>query len=256
MRFLLEPDGVDAERPLEAARAAHAAGLDGVLLAAGEALPAPLVTAAFVAASVPDILIAAELPIGDRHPLEVAEEALVADQASGGRLIVVACPAPGAEDAYDEALDLIRVATVARPFRFAGERWTVPARLPENSDAHDELVRVTPAPAGVRLELWCAGVPVAVAADRGLGHLAEAPVANGVVAAAVPAVSEPRARRERWTGAAQLVEGLRAGRAEVGQDWSVVVAPLAAVAAIGAEVRPRVQLDRLPDGLERHWDSV
>lgn len=296
MRFLLQPAGEDAERPVEAARAAHAAGLDGVLLAPSEELPAPLVTAAYVAASVPDVLIAAEVPIGDRHPVEVAEEALVADQASGGRLILVARPAPGAEDAYAEALDLVRVATVARPFRFAGERWTVPARLPENSDAHDDLLRVTPPPARARLELWCSGVPVAVAAEHDLGHVAEAQPANGTVAAAaerapVERIAERgtrsaagtdariaaddgprsgttgaafesgvlvdrRARRDRWIGAGALVERLRAGRVEIGQDWSVVVAPIAAAAEIGGEVRPRVQLDRLPEGLEQHWASA
>lgn len=257
MRFLLQPAGPDAERPVEAARAAHAAGLDGILLAAHEALPAPLVTAAYVAASVPDVLLAAEVAIGDRHPLEVAEEALVADQAGGGRLIVVARPARGAEAAYAEALDLIRTAVVARPFRFRGERWRVPANLPENGDAHDALVRVTPAPARARLELWCGGVPEAVAAARGLGHLADPPGEREAPAPEDPAgrdpVLDPRAGRERWDGPDALVERLRAARATTGRDWAVVVGPIAAAAAIGRQVRPRVQLDRLPTGLERHW---
>ena len=40
-----------------------------------------------------------------------------------------------------------------------------------------------------------------------------------------------------------------------GQDWAVVRAPLDAVAELGAIVRPRVQLDRLPPGLEEFWDD-
>ena len=32
-------------------------------------------------------------------------------------------------------------------------------------------------------------------------------------------------------------------------------APLAAAAELGAVVRPRVQIDRLPPGLEEFWDD-
>jgi len=222
VRLALEPAGAERAQPVAAARAAWAAGLDGVLLTACDALPAPLVTAAYVAATVPDLLVAAEVELGDRHPLEVAEEALTADQATGGRLVVVARPAAGAEDAYDEALELVRTAAVARPFAFAGERWRVPARLAENTDAHDELVRVMPPPARARLELWRAG-------------------------------DLPRVRHG---DPAATVAALRAGRAEHGWEWAALTAPVAAAAELGARVRPRVQLDRLPDGLERHWEQT
>lgn len=255
MRFLLQPAGADAARPVEAARAAADAGLDGVLLAAHDDLPAPLLTAAFVGGAVPDVLIAAEVALGDRHPLEVAEEALVADQACGGRLILVVRPASGVEDAFAEALDLLRVAIVPRPFRFRGERWRVPANLPENVDAHDELVRVTPAPARARLELWCSGVPVAVAAARGLGHLAEAADAPSTPASGGPG-HDPRGRRVCGGDPEGLVRELRASRAATGQDWAVVRVPAADAGAIGRRVRPRVQLDRLPEGLEAHWAGI
>lgn len=258
MRFLLQPADADAGRPVEAASAAADAGLDGVLLAAHDELPAPLLTAAFVGGAVPDVLIAAEVVLGDRHPLEVAEEALVADQACGGRLILVVRPAVDCADAFAEALDLLRVAIVPRPFRFRGERWRVPANLPENVDAHDELVRVTPAPARARLELWCSGVPVEVASDRGLGHVADADAENlgtGPVASAVPS-HDPRARRQGWSAPDELVRELRASRTATGQDWAVVRAPIAVAGAIGRQVRPRVQLDRLPEGLEAHWAEI
>jgi len=222
MRLLLEPVGAERELPVAVARAALAAGLDGVLLTASDTLAAPLVTAAYVAASVPDLLVAAEVALGDRHPVEVAEEMLTVDQATQGRLIAVARPADGAEEHFAEALEIVRAAATARPFAFAGERWTVPARLAENTDAHDELVRVMPPPARARLELWWAG------------DLA----------------------RERYDGAAALVARLRAGRERAGWDWVAVAAPADAAAEIGARVRPRVQLDRLPDGLEDHWERT
>jgi len=54
---------------------------------------APLITAAALAGRVPDLLLAVELELGDRHPFEVAEEAAVVDLASGGRLLLVVRPA-------------------------------------------------------------------------------------------------------------------------------------------------------------------
>ena len=65
-----------------------------------------------------------------------------------------------------------------------------------------------------------------------------------------------RARRERWTDPERLVARLRAGRETFGQDWCVVRAPVSAVPEIGRHVRPRVQLDRLPEGLEERWSRA
>ena len=131
MRFLIEPAGASTfDEVLRLAEATHAAGLDGVLLTASEALPSPLVVAAAVATRVPDIRLAALVDGGDRHPIQLAEEAAVVDVASGGRLILAVRPAAGHEEAYGEVLDLLRLAFAARPFRFEGTHWTVPAGLP------------------------------------------------------------------------------------------------------------------------------
>jgi hypothetical protein len=265
VRFLLEPEGVDsAAAALEAARAARAGGLDGILLAPSPALPAPLVVAAAVAPAAFGILVAAEVPIGDRHPIELAEEAAVTDLAAAGRLVLVVTPAAGCEDAFGEALDLLRTALAARPFRFEGRRWTVPARLPQNTHNVDDLVRVTPAPLQPRLQVWTSGGD-GPDPRRGLGHLACAdadPAALGARWAAAeealgPAlVGTPRARRHRYGDPGALVEQLRAGRRAFGQDWAVVRAPARAAVEIGRRVRPRVQLDRLPEGLEAHWAAA
>ena len=121
---------------------------------------------------------------------------------------------------------------------------------------------MTPAPAQPRLEVWGAGPGRSEALERALGHLADEgddPAELGrawAAAEASPAsIGAPRGRRERWSGAAGLVERLRCGRAAFGQDWAAVAAPPEAAAEIGSLVRPRVQLHRLTPGLEEFWDE-
>ena len=255
MRFLLEPQEPAAlDDVVRAGEAAHREGLDGVLLSATEALPAPLVAAAALAARVPDVRIAVEALVGDRHPLEVAEEAAIVDVESGGRVILVARPAPGREDVFGEALDLLRLCFAAAPFRFEGEHWRVPANLEQNVHNPERRIRMLPSPAQPRLELWTAGAGRADGIGRGLGHLADAgdPWQPDASPAALGA---PRARRDRWDDPQSLLARLRAGREEFAQDWAAVSAPLEAVPDLGAIVRPRIQIDRLPDGLEAFWDE-
>ncbi len=158
MRLLLEPEPVaDLDALLAAGRAAYGAGLDGIMLASGPALPAPLLAAAALGPALDGLLIAAEVTIGDRHPIEVAEEAVTTDLACGGRLILVCTPAAGAEPDFPEALDLIRTSLAARPFTHPGPRWPVPAWLPGNSFGIEQRLRVSPAPARARLEIWGSG---------------------------------------------------------------------------------------------------
>ena len=262
MRFLLEhPAPVGLDDLVRAAEAAHSAGLDGVLVTEWPQLPGALVSAAAVAARVPEVLVAAELAVGERQPVEIAEEVAVTDLTAGGRLVLVARPAGADRDRYAESLDVIRHALAARPFCFEGVHWRVPANLPENVDQPEEQVRVTPAPAQPRLEVWGAGTGRDVALDRALGYLAgeaddPAELARAWAAAESPAaIGAPRGRRERWSGAAVLVERLRHGRALFGQDWAVLAAPPEAAAEVGSLVRPRLQLHRLTPGLEEFWDE-
>ena len=232
MRLLLEPEPVADLDVLEAnAVAAHAGGLDGLLLRQAPSLPAPLIAAAALAGRVADLLLAVEVELGDRHPFELAEEAAVVDLASAGRLILVARPAPDAPDDYAEALDLLRTALTARPFRFEGARWRVPANLPENEFGLEHEVRLMPAPAQVRLEVWGAGGGREAALERDLGYLADAdadPVELGgahqrAAAALGPAaIGAPRARRETLSDPDRLVRRLLDGRTAFGQDWAVV----------------------------------
>ena len=262
MRFLLDPDdALTGSGLVDAGLRVRAFGLDGLFLRPTPDRPSPLVVAAAIAEAVPDILLAALVSVDDRHPVEIAEEAAVTDLACGGRLIAIA-HAPTAPDDLAEAVDLLRLAGAARPFAFSGRRWTVPARLPENSTSHDEHVRVTPGPAGPRLELWTSGPTADVAATRGLGHLADEGADTPSLgerwteagrAAGVAGIGAPRARSVPWTDADGVVNELLLGRAAFGQDWAVIRGPRSIAADIGRLVRPRVQLEHLPSGLEDHW---
>jgi alkanesulfonate monooxygenase SsuD/methylene tetrahydromethanopterin reductase-like flavin-dependent oxidoreductase (luciferase family) len=263
MRFLLEhpaPRGIDDLTAC--AEAARSAGLDGLFVTEWAGLPGALVSAATVAARVDEVLVAAEVTVGARHPVEIAEEAAVTDLACGGRLVLVARPSAVAPERYAESLDVMRHALGARPFRFEGEHWQVPANLRQNVDQPERRVRVTPAPAQPRLDLWGAGSGMTVAIERALGHLADTEDDVGELArawatadASPASIGAPRARREVWSGAEALVLRLRDGRAAFGQDWACVIAPPSAAQEIGSLVRPRVQLDALTPGLEEFWDA-
>jgi len=263
MRLLLECEpSCELGALADAAGAAHAAGLDGVLLRESPPLAAPLIAAAALAGVAADVLLAVEVELGARHPFELAEEAAVVDIVSGGRLILVTRPAADAHEHYGEALDLLRHAFAARPFRFEGRRWRVPANLPENVHGLEPEVRMMPAPAQVRLELWGSGAGRDAALERGLGYLAEhdadpAELATAFDRAAASlgpaAIGAPRARRDTLADPEVLVGRLRAGRAAFGQDWAVVRGGPALAATLGTHVRPRVQLHRLNPALEELW---
>jgi alkanesulfonate monooxygenase SsuD/methylene tetrahydromethanopterin reductase-like flavin-dependent oxidoreductase (luciferase family) len=266
MRFLLEPpaDG-DLDQLTAAARAAHANGLDGVLIRRSRWSPDPLVTVAALAVRVTEIRIAAELELGEQHPFEVAENAAVTDLTTGGRLILVVRPAGSLED-YAEALDLLRTALTPRPFRFEGKRWRVPANLPENEFGQERLVRLTPPPAQPSLPVWGTGNGRGPALERGLGHLADsedpgvelgAAYARASSSLGPASIGAPRARREALdSGPEALIDRLLAGREQFGQDWAVVYGGPDEAAVIGRQVRPRVQLEHLHPSLIALWEAV
>jgi alkanesulfonate monooxygenase SsuD/methylene tetrahydromethanopterin reductase-like flavin-dependent oxidoreductase (luciferase family) len=263
MRFLLEPaPDADLDGLTDAARAAHENGLDGVLVRRSRWSPDPLISVAALAGRVPEILIAAEIDLGEQHPFEVAENAAVTDLTTGGRLILVTRPA-GASADYAEALDLLRTALTPRPFRFEGRRWQVPANLPENEFGQERVVRLTPAPAQPILPVWGAGAGRDVVLERALGHLADAEDDPGALVEAYDRATQrlgpvgigvPRARREALDDGSQaLIMRLTDGRTRFGQDWAVVAGGADEAAVLGRLVRPSVQLDHLDPSLIALW---
>jgi len=150
---------------------AEAHGLFGVLVD-GPAAGAEAVAAAGAAAATEAVRIAVRLRLGHEHPVTLAEEIAVLDNAANGRIVVVADV--GRLDAAEAAEDvtLLQRCWAARPVRHEGTRWRVPAGI----DGHDapEVVEVTPKPAQVAVPVWLAGAAAAAASERlGLPVLAD-----------------------------------------------------------------------------------
>ncbi|MCW3004548.1 MAG: hypothetical protein JWQ20_3846 [Conexibacter sp.] len=229
----------------EAARA-EALGFDLVWLDERD-VPAPLVVAAGIAPRTRGVRLAVCVD-GGPHPVALAEDAITADLASGGRLVLVV--RGDDEDLLAETVDVLHLAFAARPFRHDGVHWRIPAGLPEH-DVDGTRLRVSPAPAQLELPVWTAGpAGAAVARDRGIAHVAGhgEPLQAGGLRARRP-------KRYATDGDPRyLVDTLRG---EDAPDLAVLDVTGANRAeqlrVIATQLRPRVQLDALPPGLEAYW---
>lgn len=282
MRFGLVLRVVDGDDPLpgltEQARAAEECGFDLLWLAEPEPgsvdLAAPLVGASALAADTELIRVAAEVNAG-AHPVYLAEEAIVADLTLGGRCTLVV--RTDDEDLLTETVDVLLAAVAARPFRHEGRRWRIPANLPENTVNVEHAVRVTPAPAQLELPIWVSGTAAPPIAERyGLPYVDTDAVAApdtwrrvstrlGACAARLrrPAIRAVETDTAGQFDADALVDALRREQQSWGLDVLIVRLPdtlslggrVTAIRDLAAKVRPRVQLDRLPPGLEDFWRS-
>jgi len=220
--------------------------------------------------------------VGGDHPIELAEEAAVADLALGGRLVLGVRPVAEAEEATSEILDLLFECFASHPFRHAGERWTVPAHLEQNVFNLEDLIRVSPSPAQFELPIWVVGAAGRQSAvERGLGFVVdptESPAELATWWAGVRSQQPKLFRRIRraafWTppieagrvALDEAVSQLRNLQESIGLDLAVVTvdgdladdAEQAGIVRsdIARFVRPLVQLDRLPPGLEQHWSEA
>jgi alkanesulfonate monooxygenase SsuD/methylene tetrahydromethanopterin reductase-like flavin-dependent oxidoreductase (luciferase family) len=258
------------------ATAAEEAGLDLVCLMPWQGGPGALATAAALSGSTSVVRLAAVVPSG-AHPLQIAEEATVTDNCCNGRLVLVLRDERGDAELLGESADILLAATAARPFSHDGHRWKIPAGRPENSDVERRL-RVTPAPVQLELPIWLSGAgAAAVARERGLSHLSESgdepdeewtatQALLGVVAQRLP---RPAIRTLDASATGEfdddgLVTALRDERARWGLDLAIVhvahglqdLARARVIDGLARRVRPRLQLDALPDGLESHWKAT
>jgi hypothetical protein len=213
----------------------------------------------------------------DRHPLEIAEAAVVADNCSNGRLTAVLADRAHDGSMLREAAEVFLRATAPRPFAHAGARWRIPAGLPQNAEVEQE-VRLTPAAVQLELPLWLAGPQAAeVARAFAVAHVAgEEDGADGAarewsqtatrLEGAAHRLRRPALRRlalaaDGRLDADALVTALRGEERDWGMDTVFLRLPegiddraeRALLAQIASDVAPRVQLAALPDGLERHW---
>ena len=234
---------------------------------------APLVVAAALAPRTSGIRIAASVGAGP-NPVTLAEEAAVADLALGGRLVLAV--GSGDEELLQETVELLYHAFAARPFTHAGPRWRAPARLAEHERAEGRM-RVTPPPAQLEPTVWlCGQAGPAVARRSGVAFVAGAGDARAQwdVLERELGLAAWRVRRPASIAVdvdvhgrfdvPHLVESLRREQSAWGMDVAVLELPPAlepaarerSVRTIAGSVRPRVQIDRLPAGLEEHWNDA
>jgi alkanesulfonate monooxygenase SsuD/methylene tetrahydromethanopterin reductase-like flavin-dependent oxidoreductase (luciferase family) len=236
----------------------------------------PAAVAAAIAPVTVGLRVGVTALVGVENPVELAEEMTVADHVLGGRLVLAVRAAEHTAGRVPEVLDLLLESFGSHPFRHGGPIWPTPANLAENIFNLEDRVRVTPPPVQFELPLLVAGVEGRDAAvERGLGFVLDAEESGATVRAWWQQVKDREpllVRRIRRTAtwvpptrgdridAGQSVIQLRALQRDIGLDLVVVRAPPpldphVAMLDIARLIRPRVQLDRLPPGLEYHWTT-
>ncbi len=73
-------------------------------------MSAPLIEAAFALGADPLAHVTAVVEVGDRHPMEIAEEVAVVRLLGAKRLTLAFRPAPGTEERFQEAVTLVETA--------------------------------------------------------------------------------------------------------------------------------------------------
>jgi len=161
-------------REAEMARLAEAHGLFGVLAGSGNPLTA--VTAAIYASTATQyVRVVTRLQLGLEHPVTIAEELSILDNANNGRTVVLVDTGELAGEAAADEVAVLREALSNRPIQHDGPKWKVPAGLPANVTA-PKSISVTPKPAQLEIPFWLSGsAAIAVGAASGLPVLAREP---------------------------------------------------------------------------------
>ena len=136
-----------------AAAEAERHGLFGVLVSGAPG--SECIAGAYAAAATEFARIIVRVHIGSEHPITLAEEVSILDNACGGRVVVMADVSDLDADAAIEDVMLLRWALSSTPIRHGGLRWTVPAGFPEHNATASVIV--TPPPAQVQVPVWLTG---------------------------------------------------------------------------------------------------
>ena len=208
------------------------------------------------------------LRLGSRiNPLLLTEEVAVADLVLGGRLVLTL-----AGDDLAETVEVVLSGLAPRPFEHDGPQWKVPANFPSNVETESRVL-VTPDPAQIELPVWVTGPGAAsVAIEYGLTYVGGPDessddldaVWRGIESALGPAAARlrrPAIRRlDGDIDVATTVAALKAEQRAWGLDVAILHvpadAPAGALETIAREIRPRVQLDSLPPGLDDFWHRL
>jgi alkanesulfonate monooxygenase SsuD/methylene tetrahydromethanopterin reductase-like flavin-dependent oxidoreductase (luciferase family) len=258
---------------------AEDAGLDVVWLEGG---PAPasagaetLTAAAFVAARTEGIRLVAHVPAGP-HPVQIAEQAAVADNVSNGRLLLALGDEGPEPSLLAETAEVVLAAAAPRPFVHRGARWAFPGAVEGN--AGEQRISITPKPSQLELPVWLTGRwGPAVGRELGLSHVAgdadSAPAAAEAWAGTEAALGRVAARLRRpairrvgclvgeQLDDSALLASLSDEAAVWGLDMAVLRLPTSldvsgrrsAIKRIASFVRPHLQMDRIPAHVREYW---
>jgi alkanesulfonate monooxygenase SsuD/methylene tetrahydromethanopterin reductase-like flavin-dependent oxidoreductase (luciferase family) len=254
---------------------AEAFGLSLAMVETGPAVESPLVAAGAISARTNGLRLVAVENVG-RHPIGLAEDAVVVDNLSNGRLVLVLAGADHAQLA--ESAHVVALALRGRPFRHQGVMWTIPARLDGNKHEEERIV-VTPPAAQLRIPLWLAGdAAVEVGCERRLPPLLDQPTRDLASSAwerfdvactsgddypSRPVMIDLAVDQEGRFDADALVALLLDHANLWDMDIALIrlrapaddEARMGAIRRLGSHVRPRVLQDRLPNGLQAHWNE-
>ena len=188
-----------------AAAEAEGHGLFGVLVSGTAG--SECIAGAYAAAVTEFARIIVRVHIGSEHPITLAEEVSILDNACGGRVVVMADVSELDAGAAIEDVMLLRWALSSTPIRHAGARWTVPAGLPEHKATASVIV--TPPPVQVQVPVWVIGGPSASVSEAlGVPVVRTEPGSPGVSGALIPGLvaltgnlEADRTRVQAWADA-------------------------------------------------------
>lgn len=262
--------------PAAAVLEAEEAGFDLALLTGDAGEPAQALTAAaFVADRTHALRIAASAPVGG-HPIHIAEQAAVADNALGGRLVLVLTAERVERSTLCETVAIVLAAFASRPFAHDGTRWTVPGRIAGN--VSDARISITPKPAQLELPVWVSGTEApAVSAEFGVSYLASdddgpdrgeeawTTIERGLRRSAAR-LRRPAIRALDCAPSGEFDDtALTARLTEEAARWGLDVALFAlpgrleaparrrAIGRLASVVRPHLQMDRVPEHVQAYW---
>jgi alkanesulfonate monooxygenase SsuD/methylene tetrahydromethanopterin reductase-like flavin-dependent oxidoreductase (luciferase family) len=196
------------------ASAADAAGIQGVVVPAEATIST--IAAPPVVLATTDVRVVVPIVLGTEHPVTLAEELVVLDALSAGRIVALVDTGDLDVDAAQEDLSLVRRALSGRIIRHHGPRWTVPAGLAP--DVSDSLI-VTPGPVQIEIPIWLTGEAAPdLTASSGLPVLATEPGAPLVQHGVQPA-------RARLSGDLAADRDLVLAWRDAGATHLVVAAP-------------------------------
>lgn len=263
--LLLDPGSV--ERAVSDAGRAESTGLDFCWIPRSfTGARSGAVVAAAIAQATASIRLLLECS-ADQHPVEVAEELIVIDLLSNGR---VAAVIQGSDP--EEHLEVLQAALAGRPLDHSGPRWQLPRQGTQSKSR-----QVTPMSPQLELPVWLEGRELAqLAFEHGItfvGGLGDSSQAMAQQWATLREVNSRQARRLphvalRRTDVSEgsfldvdrVVAQLRDERKSWDLDTCVIdlagpsAARSAAIAALGRRVRPRLQAEELVPQLVASWD--